>query len=236
MIGNLYLIPNTLGKVALLEVLPIAVKKKIEDIDIYIVESEKSARRFIKTICPDKSQEKLKLFTLNKFTETLEIPNYLNPCIEQGESIGLISDAGCPAVADPGSEVVRLAHEKNIKVVPIVGPSSILLAMMASGMNGQNFAFNGYLPIDKNERKAMLKKLEKRSFDHKQAQAFIETPYRNQNLLEDLCRVLHPNTRICVACDLTLSSEYIKTLSAREWLNNKVDLHKRPAIFVLQKD
>ena len=236
MIGNLYLIPNTLGKVALLEVLPIAVKKKIEDINIYIVESEKSARRFIKTICPDKSQEKLKLFTLNKFTETLEIPNYLNPCIEQGESIGLISDAGCPAVADPGSEVVRLAHEKNIKVIPIVGPSSILLAMMASGMNGQNFAFNGYLPIDKNEKKAMLKKLEKRSFDHKQAQAFIETPYRNQNLLEDLCRVLHPNTRICVACDLTLSSEYIKTLSAVEWLKNKVDLHKRPTIFVLQKD
>lgn len=236
MIGNLYLIPNTLGKVALLEVLPIAVKKKIEDINIYIVESEKSARRFIKTICPDKSQEKLKLFTLNKFTETLEIPNYLNPCIEQGESIGLISDAGCPAVADPGSEVVRLAHERNIKVVPIVGPSSILLAMMASGMNGQNFAFNGYLPVDKNERKAMLKKLEKRSFDHKQAQAFIETPYRNQNLLEDLCRVLHPNTRICVACDLTLSSEYIKTLSAVEWLKNKVDLHKRPTIFVLQKD
>ena len=236
MIGNLYLIPNTLGEVALLEVLPIAVKKKIEDIDIYIVESEKSARRFIKAICPDKSQEKLKLFTLNKFTETLEIPNYLNPCIEQGESIGLISDAGCPAVADPGSEVVRLAHERNIKVVPIVGPSSILLAMMASGMNGQNFAFNGYLPIDKNERKAMLKKLEKRSFDHKQAQAFIETPYRNQNLLEDLCRVLHPNTRICVACDLTLSSEYIKTLSAGEWLKNKVYLHKRPTIFVLQRD
>ena len=135
MIGNLYLIPNTLGEVALLEVLPIAVKKKIEDIDIYIVESEKSARRFINAICPDKSQEKLKLFTLNKFTETLEIPNYLNPCIEQGESIGLISDAGCPAVADPGSEVVRMAHERNIKVVPIVGPSSILLAMMASGMN-----------------------------------------------------------------------------------------------------
>ena len=236
MIGNLYLIPNTLGKVALLEVLPIAVKKKIEDINIYIVESEKSARRFIKTICPDKSQKKLKLFTLNKFTETSEIPNYLNPCIEQGESIGLISDVGCPAVADPGSEVVRLAHERNIKVVPIVGPSSILLAMMASGMNGQNFAFNGYLPIDKKERKAMLKKLEKRSFDHKQAQAFIETPYRNQKLLEDLCRVLHPDTRICVACDLTLSSEYIKTLSAREWLKNKVDLHKRPTIFVLQKD
>ena len=236
MIGNLYLIPNTLGEVALLEVMPIAVKKKIEDIDIYIVESEKSARRFIKAICPNKSQEKLKLFTLNKFTETFEITNYLNPCIEQGESIGLISDAGCPAVADPGSEVVRLAHERNIKVIPIVGPSSILLAMMASGMNGQNFAFNGYLPIEKNERKAILKKLEKKSFDHKQAQAFIETPYRNQNLLEDLCRVLHPNTRICVACDLTLSSEYIKTQSAGEWLKNKVDLHKRPTIFVLQKD
>ena len=148
----------------------------------------------------------------------------------------MISDAGCPAVADPGSEVVRLAHERNIKVVPIVGPSSVLLAIMVSGMNGQNFAFNGYLPIDKKERKAKLKQLEKLSFDIKQAQAFIETPYRNQKLLENLCRVLHPNTRICVACDLTLSSEYIKTLYAAEWLKNKVNLHKRPTIFVIQKD
>ena len=236
MIGNLYLIPNTLGEVALLEVLPIAVKKKIEDIDIYIVESEKSARRFIKAICPDKSQEKLKLFTLNKFTESLEIPNYLNPCIEQGESIGLISDAGCPAVADPGSEVVRFAHEKKIRVVPMVGPSSILLAVMASGMNGQSFAFNGYLPIDKNERKSKLKQLEKRSFEMHQAQAFIETPYRNQRLLEELCRILHSETRVCLASNLTLSTEFIKTLSIHQWQKIKVDLHKRPTIFILQKD
>ena len=234
--GNLYLIPNTLGEVVLFEVLPITVKKKIEEIDIYIVESEKSARRFIKAICPNKSQEKINLFTLNKFTEPLEIPNFLNPCTEQEESIGLISDAGCPAIADPGSEVVRLAHERNIKVIPIVGPSSILMAMMASGMNGQNFAFNGYLPIEKNKRKSKLKQLEKRSFNLKQAQAFIETPYRNQKLLEDLCNVLHPDTRICVACDLTLSTEYIKTLSAVEWQKSKVNLHKRPTIFILQKD
>lgn len=234
--GELYLIPNTLGEVALFEVLPITVKKKIEEIDIYIVESEKSARRFIKAICPNKSQERIKLFTLNKFTESMEIPNFLIPCTEQKKSIGLISDAGCPAIADPGSEVVRLAHERNIKVIPIVGPSSILMAMMASGMNGQNFAFNGYLPIEKNKRKSKLKQLEKRSFDLKQAQAFIETPYRNQKLLEDLCSVLHSDTRICIACDLTLSSEHIKTLSAVEWQKNKVNLHKRPTIFILQKD
>ena len=132
--------------------------------------------------------------------------------------------------------MVRLAHERNIKVIPIVGPSSILMAMMASGMNGQNFAFNGYLPIEKNKRKSKLKQLEKRSFNLKQAQAFIETPYRNQKLLEDLCNVLHPDTRICVACDLTLSTEYIKTLSAVEWQKSKVNLHKRPTIFILQKD
>ena len=235
MTGALYLIPTTLGYVSPFEVMPIAVKKRIEEIDIYIVESEKSARRFINAICPNKSQDKLTLLPLNKFTEASEIPNYLNPCNE-GQSIGLLSDAGCPAVADPGSEVVRLAHEKNIRVVPMVGPSSILLAVMASGMNGQSFAFNGYLPIDKNERKCKLKQLEKSSFEMQQAQAFIETPYRNQGLLEDLCRILHSETRVCLACDLTLSSQFIKTLSVQQWQKIKVDLHKRPTIFILQKD
>ena len=171
---------------------------------------------------------------MNKFTNPSEIPAYLQPC-KQGISIGLISDAGCPGVADPGAEVVRLAHENNIQVVPLVGPSSILLAMMSSGMNGQNFAFNGYLPIDKAERKTKLKQLEKRSSEEQQAQLFIETPYRNQKLLEDMCRILHPNTRICLACDLTLQSEYIKTQTAL-LENTSVDFHKRPTLFIIQKD
>lgn len=235
MLGKLYLIPSTLGDVAPLEVMPISVKKVIEDVDIFIVENEKTARRFIKSICPNKTQSRLKLFSLNKFTDPAEIPNYLIPC-QAGQSIGLISDAGCPGIADPGAEVVRLAHKEHIQVIPFVGPSSILLAMMSSGMNGQNFAFNGYLPIDKTERKSKIKQLEKRSFIEKQAQLFIETPYRNDNLLKDLCQILYPDTRICVACDLTLSTEFIKTKSAREWKNTPTDLHKRPTIFILQKD
>ena len=235
MIGKLYLIPSTLGDVAPLEVIPISVKKVIEEIDIFIVENEKAARRFIKSICPNKTQSSLKLFPLNKFTDLSEIPSYLTPC-QHGQSIGLISDAGCPGVADPGSEVVSLAHQKHIQVVPLIGPSSILMAMMASGMNGQNFAFNGYLPIEKSERKSKIKQLEKRSFEEQQAQLFIETPYRNDKLLLDLCQILHPDTQICVACDLTLSTEFIKTQQVREWKRSSVNLHKRPTIFILQKD
>ena len=233
--GKLYLIPSTLCDAPPLETMPLSIKRTIEEIDIYIVENEKSARRYIKSVSATKLQSGLRLFPLNKFTNPSEIPAYLQPC-KQGISIGLISDAGCPGVADPGAEVVRLAHENNIQVVPLVGPSSILLAMMSSGMNGQNFAFNGYLPIDKAERKTKLKQLEKRSFEEQQAQLFIETPYRNQKLLEDMCRILHPNTRICLACDLTLQSEYIKTQTAQAWKNTTVDFHKRPTLFIIQKD
>lgn len=235
MIGTLYLIPNTLGDVAPLETMPISIKKIIEQIDVYIVENEKSARRFIKSVSTSKPQSDLTLFPLNKFTAASEIPTYLQPCI-QGISVGLISDAGCPGVADPGAEVVRLAHENGIKVVPLVGPSSILLAMMGSGMNGQNFAFNGYLPIDKNERKSKLKQLEKRSFEEQQAQLFIETPYRNQKLLDDMCSVLHQNTRICLAIDLTLQTEYIKTQTVSQWKTTTMEFHKRPTLFIIQKD
>ncbi|WP_299117207.1 SAM-dependent methyltransferase [uncultured Winogradskyella sp.] len=232
---KLYLIPTRLGDNPPLEVLPISIKKVIEDIDYYIVENEKTARRFIKRISPGKSQSKLKLNVLNKYTTEGERNTFLNPCLE-GKSIGLLSEAGCPAIADPGSDIVNLAHQMNIKVVPLVGPSSILLALMASGMNGQSFAFNGYLPIDKNERKTKLKALERLSFEQNQSQIFIETPYRNMKMLEDLTKVLHPQTRVCVACDLTLPSEFIKTLPAKDWKNNKEDLHKRPAIFIIQKD
>lgn len=233
--GVLYLIPTRLGDNPPLEVLPISVRKLIEILDDFIVENEKSARRFIKRISPKKSQQALRLKTLNKYTSQEEINSFLNPCLN-GISVGLLSEAGCPAIADPGSEIVKLAHQQNIRVIPIVGPSSIILALMASGMNGQNFAFNGYLPIDKSERKIRIKSLEKRSFEENQSQLFIETPYRNMKMLDDLITTLHPNTRLCVACDLTLPTEYIKTQTAGSWKNHKEDFHKRPALFIIQKD
>lgn len=232
--GNLYLIPCTLGDTAPLEVLPLLVKKAVEEIDHYIVEHEKNARGFIKSIVPRKSQPDLHFSIINKFTDPSEIPEMLNPCME-GIDVGVISDAGCPGIADPGAAVVAEAHLRGIRVVPLVGPSSILLAMMASGFNGQNFAFNGYLPIDKRERRAEIKRLERLSMEQDQSQLFIETPYRNNQLLESLMSVLHPQTHLCVACDITLPSEYIKTQTAEEWKKTKVDLNKRPTLFIIQK-
>lgn len=214
--GNLYLIPCPLGDVSPLVVLPISVKNAVEKIDHYIVEHEKNARRFIKSIIPEKSQADLNIQEINKFTKPEEIPPMLNPCLE-GFDVGIISDAGCPGIADPGARAVHYAHESGIKVIPLVGPSSILLAMMASGFNGQNFSFNGYLPIDKGERKSELKRLEKLSKDFDQSQLFIETPYRNNQMLQSLTENLNAKTRICVACDITLPTEYIKTAPAELW-------------------
>ncbi|MAL59436.1 MAG: SAM-dependent methyltransferase [Flavobacteriaceae bacterium] len=233
-LGNIYLIPCPLGDTPPLEVLPLSVKKAVELIDFYIVENEKAARRFIKSIVPKKSQPDLHIDTINKFTDENEIPNMLMPCYE-GHHIGVISDAGCPGIADPGASVVAQAHIKGIKVIPLVGPSSILMAMMASGFNGQNFAFNGYLPIDKQERKRELKRLEKLSEEQNQSQLFIETPYRNNQLLESLIIALHPQTQICVACDISLPTEYIVTQTAESWKKTRVDLHKRPTLFIIQK-
>lgn len=232
--GNLYLIPNTLGDTPPLEVLPLLVKKAVEHIDHYVVENEKNARRFIKSIVPRKPQGDLIISLINKFTDDSEIPPMLNPCFE-GHDVGIISDAGCPGIADPGASVVREAHARGIKVVPLVGPSSILLAMMASGFNGQNFAFNGYLPIDKKERRLEIKRLERLSADQDQSQLFIETPYRNDQLLESFLNTLQPQTRLCVACDITLPTEYIKTQTVEEWKKTKVDLSKRPTLFIVQK-
>lgn len=231
--GKLYLIPTTLGDSPPLEVLPISIKRAIETIDYYVVENEKTARHFIKKLSPRKSQPSLHLFTLNKFTEATEIPSFLEPCLS-GLDMGILSEAGCPGIADPGAAVVQLAHQKHIQVVPLVGPSSILLALMASGLNGQNFAFNGYLPIESGDRRKEIKRLEKKSREEQQSQIFIETPYRNNKLLEELQKSLTPNTRVCVACDLTLGTEFISTKTAFEWKNEKVDLHKRPAIFIIQ--
>jgi len=232
--GKLYLIPTRLGDNPPLEVLPISVKKIVENVDDYIVENEKVARRFIKRICPKKSQSSLTIRVLNKYTEDFETADFLDAC-KSGKPMGLLSDAGCPGIADPGAEIVKLAHQSNIEVVPLVGPSSILLALMASGMNGQSFAFNGYLPIDSKERRNSLKRLEKLSLEHNQSQLFIETPYRNNKILEDMLSVLSGNTRICIACDITLPTEYIKTKTVNEWKKIKIDLHKRPSIFIIHK-
>ncbi|MFD2561789.1 SAM-dependent methyltransferase [Aquimarina rubra] len=233
--GKLYLIPTRLGDDVPLEVLPISIKKVLEQVNHYIVENEKPARRFIKKVSPSKSQRSLIIHSVNKYTDASEIPNYLAPCLN-GESIGLLSDAGCPGIADPGAEVVRLAHEKGIQVTPLVGPSSIFLAMMSSGMNGQNFCFNGYLPIDKGERKSTIKSLEKNSLEKNQAQIFIETPYRNDKMLADLTSILNPSTRLCVASDITLTTEYIATKTIEEWKNEEIELHKKPTIFIIQRD
>lgn len=233
--GKLYLIPTTLGDNEPLEVLPLSVRKVIEQIDVFIVENEKSARRFIKRITPEKSQPDLKILKLDKYAEELEIRTYLDAC-RHGESVGLISEAGVPAVADPGARIVKMAHEKNIRVVPLVGPSSILLAMMASGLNGQSFAFNGYLPIDGSERKKEIKRLERLSKESGQSQVFIETPYRNGQMFTDLKNTLTPGALLCIACDITLNSEYIRTYEIKDWKHHAPDLHKRPTIFIIHKE
>lgn len=233
--GKIYLIPTTLGDNNPLEVLPLTVKETIDKLDTFIVENEKSARRFIKKIAPNKKQASLKLFLLNKHTDPTDLPGFIENCT-LGLNVGLLSEAGCPAIADPGADIVAIAHQKNIQVIPLVGPSSIILALMGSGMNGQSFAFNGYLPIDKNARKSELLRLEKVSFQQNQSQLFIETPYRNNAMLEDICKSLNDNTLVCIACDLTLETEFIKTKTVRDWKKNSADLHKRPALFIIHKN
>ncbi len=233
-LGHLYLVPTTLGDNEPLEVLPISIKKIIEAVDCYIVENEKSARRFIKRFSPRKSQSSLKIFKLDKYADKLEVRTYLDVC-QQGISVGLLSEAGVPAIADPGAEIVKLAHEKGIRVIPLVGPSSIILAMMSSGFNGQNFAFNGYLPIDSSERKKAIKNLERLSKEKNQSQIFIETPYRNEKIFTDLKQSLTPTTKLCMACNITMPDEYIKTYEIKDWKNLKPDLHKKPTIFIIHK-
>ncbi|MDG2151460.1 MAG: SAM-dependent methyltransferase [Polaribacter sp.] len=234
MIGKLYLIPTTLGETEPLEVMPLSVKKVVEQIDYYIVENEKSARKFIKKISPKKSQPSLNLMLLDKYAEDIETARYLDICRE-GVNVGLLSEAGVPAVADPGASIVKMAHQNNIQVVPLVGPSSILMAMMSSGMNGQNFAFNGYLPIDKSDKKKAIKELERLSKDKNQSQIFIETPYRNEKMFSDLKSTLTPTTFLCIAVDITLPSEFIKSMMIEDWKHQQPNLHKKPAIFIIHK-
>ena len=234
--GKLYLIPTLLGESDPLMVLPATVFQVVDQVWDFIVENDKTARRFIKSVQPEKKQAELRLQTLNKHTTAEEWNRMLQPCLE-GRNIGLMSEAGCPGVADPGAVVVQKAHDLGIQVVPLVGPSSILLAVMASGMNGQQFAFNGYLPIDKHERRQSIKVLEKISGERDQTQLCIETPYRNNAFLEELINAVQPQTLIGVACDITLPTEYIKTQTAAKWKKTTLpDLHKRPSIFLLYKN
>ena len=227
--GNIYLIPNLLGE-STLEVLPSQVAATVQSLTYFVVENEKSARKFIKQIAPNKVQAELRIAVINKHHET-DFAQFLSPCL-QGHSIGIISEAGCPGIADPGAEIVRIAHQKKMRVIPLVGPSSLLLAMMSSGLNGQNFTFNGYLPIEKQERRKALKALERKALEG-QAQLFIETPYRNNHLLADLTDTLQPNTLLCVASDITLPTEQILTQPIHLWKKTAIDLQKRPTIFIL---
>lgn len=232
---KVYLIPSLLGESEHSRVLPLYNLDIIRSLNTFVVENEKSARKFIKQVCPDKVQSDLDIYILNKATEPEEMFDLIK-LLDKGISFGIISEAGLPAIADPGAQLVKIAQEKRIQVVPLVGPSSILLALMASGMNGQKFAFHGYLPIDKTERKKRLSYLENESAKTGVAQIFMETPYRNNQMVDDLTKILHSDTKICVACHITLDDEDIRTLTIQEWKTEKYDFHKRPAIFVMQAE
>ncbi|HEY0031399.1 MAG TPA: SAM-dependent methyltransferase [Bacteroidia bacterium] len=233
--GILYLIPTTLGDTAeTADVIPVKVNRIINTIDEYIVENEKHARHYLKKIGIEKPIQEIILHPLNRHTPLSDISGYLN-AIHAGKNVGIISEAGCPGVADPGSEVVRIAHANNITVVPLVGPSSILLAIMASGFNGQSFAFNGYLPKERSERVKRIKELEKLALQKDQTQLFIETPYRNMHVLEDIISSCDNKTKLCIACDLTLSTEFVKTKTIYDWKWQLPEIAKRPTIFLIYK-
>ena len=231
--GTLYLIPVTLGDDNINQVLPPEVVKTAQNLEHFVVESEKSARHFLSTIKTAKPVRELTLNLLNEHTLDKDVSALLAPLLA-GKDVGLMSDAGCPGIADPGAKLVELAHQKGIRVVPFVGPSSILLSLMASGLNGQQFAFLGYLPVDKQARNIKLKEIEKRSQTHKETQLFIETPYRNQHMLEAILSVCQPNTRLCVACDISLVTEMIVTKTIAAWKKSPLpDLHKKPTVFLI---
>ena len=232
--GKLYLIPVPLGPSDISQVLPTAVIETSRQLSCFVAENAKSARAFLKQLPSQHVLQEIVIRELNEHTATTELESLLGPLLK-GQDVGLISEAGCPAVADPGAALVALAHERNIEVVPFVGPSSILLALMGSGLSGQNFAFHGYLPAKTELRKTRIAELEKDSRRNSRTQIFIETPYRNQQMLESLVGLCAPETRLCVATDLTLDSQQIVTLSIKQWRSNPpTTLDRRPTVFLLQ--
>ena len=229
----LYLIPVTLGETEYSKVLPDYNFQVISQIRHFIVENIRSARRFLCKI-QGINLDDAEFFELNEHTDIKSVSNYLNP-IKNGFPMGIISEAGCPGIADPGALIVEMAHKKNIPVIPLTGPSSIFLSLMASGFNGQSFCFNGYLPAKNNERFSKLKKIEQKIYRENQTQIFIETPYRNDALLADLLANLSPQTRLCLAADLTLESQTIRTMSVAEWKKIGFSVGKRPCVFLILK-
>ena len=229
----LYLIPVTLGDTPVRQVLPEYNREIILGIRHFIVEEIRTARRFLKQVDRDIDIDSLTFYPMGKHADAALFSKYLDP-LRRGESVGVISEAGCPAVADPGADVVAIAQKENLKVIPLVGPSSILLAVMGSGFNGQSFAFNGYLPIHPSDRAKRLKQLESRSAAEKQTQLFIETPYRNAKMLADILATCNPRTQLCIAAGLTTEHEYLRTLSVKEWKQQGIpELSKIPAIFAI---
>ena len=230
----LYLLPVTLGDTTIEKVLPSYNREIILGIKYFIVEDVRSARRFLKKVEKSIDIDELTFYPLNKHTSPEDIAGYLKP-LENGFSMGVISEAGCPAVADPGADVVAIAQRRNLKVVPLVGPSSIILSVMGSGFNGQSFAFHGYLPIEANERMKRLKELEQRVYNEHETQIFIETPYRNEKMMEDVLRACRPSTKLCIAANITCEGEYIRTKSLKEWKGHFPVLGKVPCIFLIYK-
>ena len=230
----LYLLPSTLGDTPISNVLPAANVEVITQIKYFIVENIRSARRFLKKVDHNIDIDTLTFYTLDEHTLPKDIHDYLKP-LEEGNPMGVISEAGCPVVADPGSLVVELAQKKNLKVIPMVGPSSIILSVMASWFNGQSFTFYGYLPIEPDKRAAAIRTLETRAYKENQTQLFIETPYRNIKMLEEILHVCRPDTRLCIATDITCENEYIRTKTIKEWKKQLPDINKRPTIFLIYK-
>lgn len=232
----LYLIPVTLGETEINQVLPSYNHDIIVNIKHFIVENIRSARRFLKKVEKSIDIDELTFYELNRHTDRKIIGEYLEPILKDKVSVGIISEAGCPAIADPGADVVAIAQSKKIRVVPLVGPSSIIMSIMASGFNGQNFAFNGYLPVEVPQRIKALKKLENKVWNENQTQIFIETPYRNSKIIETILSSLKPDTKLCIAAGITCKEEYIKTRTVAQWKKETVpDFSKIPCIFVMGK-
>jgi len=231
---NLYLIPTSLGECSFDHILPAYNTELVSALRYLIVEDVRTARRFLKKMNPAIDIDSLTFYVLNQHTTPEELSDFLIP-MTQGNDMGVLSEAGCPAIADPGADVVAMAQRQNFKVIPLVGPSSILLSLMASGFNGQSFAFVGYLPIQPADRLKALRKLEARVYSENQSQIFIETPYRNMKMLDDIMQACQPTTRLCIAVDITLDTEFIKTKTVKEWKTQLPELSKRPCIFLIYK-
>ena len=232
--GIIYMVPMNLGDVEHSVFLPPYVLETIRSLRYFIAENAKTARHYFISLGMRELLPQITVYEMDKHNKGFDYSVYFD-VVMQGNNLGVISEAGCPGVADPGADVARAAHRLGIKVVPMVGPSSILLSLMASGLNGQSFAFNGYLPVKNPERGKAIKKLEERSAQLNQTQIFIETPYRNNAFIETLCNTLASNTLLTVACDITLPTEYILTQPISQWKNTKIDIDKRPAIFLILK-